>query len=125
MTTNEVSKFKKVLEANVIELSFSTRRRDAIRIEKSAEELESILGAAQREMAVRNLESDSARLRETRAALLRIQEGTYGICQECEGAISPKRLAALPFAALCIRCQEAADCNCGAQYARPAFAMAA
>lgn len=38
------------------------------------------------------------------AALARIDEGTYGICVECEDKISPKRLEALPFSTLCITC---------------------
>jgi DnaK suppressor protein len=39
-------------------------------------------------------------------ALVRVKEGTYGICQECEEPISPKRLQALPWAKFCVRCQE-------------------
>src|SRR6266481_8285233 len=35
---------------------------------------------------------EKALLREVEEALLRVQEGTYGICQECEEPISPKRL---------------------------------
>jgi len=45
-------------------------------------------------------------LREVEEALLRVQEGVYGICQECEEPISPKRLQALPWAKFCVRCQE-------------------
>src|SRR5262245_102621 len=82
-------------------------------------------GAVQRELAVRTLEAMSANERDIRAALRRFQEGTYGICEECQETISPKRLAALPSAALCIRCQEAMDCRCGAASIRPKLAMAA
>jgi len=45
-------------------------------------------------------------LREVEEALLRVKEGTYGICQECDEPISPKRLQALPWAKFCVRCQE-------------------
>ena len=45
-------------------------------------------------------------LREVEEALLRVEEGTYGICQECEEPISAKRLQALPWAKFCVRCQE-------------------
>lgn len=125
MTKSEVNQFRKVLTARVIELNSATRRRDAIVIEKSAEDLESRIRAVEREVAVRTLESDAAKLREASAALERIQDGTYGICLDCEEAISPRRLAALPWASLCIRCQEAVDCDCGANHGRPVFAMAA
>jgi DnaK suppressor protein len=45
-------------------------------------------------------------LREVEEAMSRVKEGTYGICQECEEPISPKRLQALPWAKFCVRCQE-------------------
>lgn len=125
MTQTEEKKIRSILETRAIELSAATARRDAIVIEKSAESLESRLQAVEREFAVRTLEAGSTKLREVRAALERLREGTYGICVECEERISAKRLAAMPSAALCIRCQEAADCRCGALNASPLLAMAA
>lgn len=38
-------------------------------------------------------------------ALARLDNGTYGICLDCGGAISAERLEALPYAELCINCQ--------------------
>lgn len=40
-------------------------------------------------------------------ALEMINDGTYGICVDCEGAISEKRLKSFPNATRCISCQEA------------------
>lgn len=48
------------------------------------------------------------RLKQIDAALARLAEGSYGICLDCEGPISPKRLAAIPSAERCIACQERA-----------------
>ena len=121
MTKIEVIQLRKSLEAKAIEFENSTRRRDGILIEGSADELDRVIGAAERELAVRNLDAASVKHRETRAALHRIREGTYGICAECEEPISAKRLAAVPWAALCIHCQEATDRGSG----RPTFAKAA
>jgi DnaK suppressor protein len=45
-------------------------------------------------------------LREISAALLRIDEGSYGTCPECDEPISAKRLDALPWARFCVKCQE-------------------
>jgi len=45
-------------------------------------------------------------LREVEAAIRRIEQGTYGVCHECEEPISPKRLDALPWAKYCVKCQE-------------------
>ncbi|MBI3921662.1 MAG: TraR/DksA C4-type zinc finger protein [Armatimonadetes bacterium] len=38
-------------------------------------------------------------------ALRKIHEGTYGICDICEGKIAKARLEALPHATLCLKCQ--------------------
>ena len=109
MRQSEVSRFRRVLEAKVIEFGGSARRREAICIEQSADAIETLHAAGERELAVRTLEAESARLRHARYALERIDQGTYGICAECEEPISPARLAALPWAERCIRCQHAAD----------------
>ena len=43
-------------------------------------------------------------IREIRAALSKIDAGTYGICASCGGKIARKRLEALPYATTCIDC---------------------
>jgi RNA polymerase-binding transcription factor DksA len=55
--------------------------------------------------------SDSleARLATVEAALERLDDGTYGICSECQSEIPPRRLQALPFAVLCVQCQSLED----------------
>lgn len=47
-----------------------------------------------------------ALLRQVNEALERIDEGTYSVCAGCDQPISPKRLAAVPWAKYCIGCQE-------------------
>ena len=47
--------------------------------------------------------------RRVKAALQRVEEGTYGTCLNCEDAINLKRLQAVPWAELCLRCQERSD----------------
>ena len=42
--------------------------------------------------------------RAIRAALQRIADGTYGMCVKCGEEISPERLEAVPYAALCRNC---------------------
>lgn len=49
------------------------------------------------------------RARTIRDALLRLQDGRYGRCEECGGAIAPARLRALPDATTCLGCQETAE----------------
>lgn len=50
-------------------------------------------------------ERSSAEIREIDRALVRLDEGDYGVCEKCDERISEDRLRALPFAALCARCQ--------------------
>jgi len=42
-------------------------------------------------------------------ALKKMDEGEYGLCEECEEQISLKRLQARPEAQLCIQCKEAQE----------------
>ena len=42
-------------------------------------------------------------------AVRKIEEGTYGICEECGEEISEKRLLVLPAATLCVDCQESRE----------------
>ncbi len=52
------------------------------------------------------IEKHVQELREVAAALDRIREGEYGICEECGGPIGEPRLRANPVARRCVRCQE-------------------
>ena len=45
-------------------------------------------------------------LNEVDAALTRIEEGTYGRCEDCGKAIPAQRLAAIPYALRCVPCEE-------------------
>ncbi|HEX6122686.1 MAG TPA: TraR/DksA family transcriptional regulator [Ktedonobacterales bacterium] len=48
-------------------------------------------------------------LAQVRAALERLDSGTYGKCERCGREIGARRLEALPYATLCIDCQEAVE----------------
>jgi DnaK suppressor protein len=109
MTQTELDKYKAILETKQAELSAGLRNRDDIAIEKTPDALDEVQNAAERELAIRNLDRESNLLRNVRAALHRIEEGTFGTCLHCEEDISIKRLHAVPWAAYCIQCQEIAD----------------
>lgn len=49
-------------------------------------------------------ESERMRLKEVDEALDRIENGTYGICEECGGPIGIKRLEVRPVAKYCVPC---------------------
>src|SRR6201993_1468693 len=109
MNQTELDKYKKILEAKQAELSAGLRNRDDIAIEKTADALDEVQLAGERELAIRNLDRESNMLRNVRGALARIADGSYGICMHCEEDIKPKRLDAVPWTKYCIKCQEAAD----------------
>jgi DnaK suppressor protein len=84
--------FQEILGRKQAELVQVLRNRDGIAIEKSAEQMDEIQYASERDLAIQNVDRETILLRE-----------------ECEWAISPKRLAAVPWASRCIQCQEIAD----------------
>ena len=50
--------------------------------------------------------SEEGTLGEIEQAMIRIEEGAYGHCTECEGKVTKTRLNAIPYAKLCIKCAE-------------------
>ena len=49
-------------------------------------------------------QTDTTKILQIEAALMRISKGTFGICVKCGGAIDARRLNALSTAATCISC---------------------
>ena len=109
MTAVDNERLQNVLRAKELELSRSLRNRDEIVIEKESDDLDAVQLMEERELAIRNLARNSDALRQIRHALSRIGNGTYGVCLHCEEEISPKRMAAVPWAEFCIACQEKRD----------------
>lgn len=107
--STEVRRVEKILEQKHAELARELRNRDGIFIEKSADQMDEIQFASERDLAIRNVDRESRLLRQVKAALRRLQDGSFGTCIDCEAPIGPKRLAAVPWAPRCIQCQEAAD----------------
>ena len=62
--------------------------------------------AFEQEFTLSLMASEEGTLEMIDHALERIRARTYGTCEGCGGVIAKKRLEAIPFAALCIRCAE-------------------
>jgi DnaK suppressor protein len=105
----ELDRFRKTLETRHEELSDGRRNRDVLAIETSPDELDRIQHAQEHDLAMGALDRQSLRLREVIIALERIESGSFGICPNCEEEIGAKRLAAVPWAAFCIVCQEGTE----------------
>jgi RNA polymerase-binding protein DksA len=52
------------------------------------------------------IENEGEEIHEIDAALDRIEDKTFGVCERCSKPISEKRLLAIPYARLCIKCKE-------------------
>ncbi len=66
------------------------------------------------EIALGLVQNQEQLIEEINAALARIDQGTFGICESCHEAISKQRLQALPYARLCIRCAQKLEEQSGA-----------
>lgn len=60
----------------------------------------------EQEFTLSLIENDGGTLALIEASLERIEEGTYGHCEECGVKIPKTRLNAIPYATLCVRCAE-------------------
>jgi DnaK suppressor protein len=109
MYQSELKQFQETIERLIAELERPLYAREEIVLETSADTLDEIVNATNRNLAAQQLELRSSRLRELKSALRRLETGVYGICLECESEIGLKRLKAVPWARYCIVCQELAD----------------
>ena len=63
--------------------------------------------AYDREFSLGLASNDRDLLLQINDALKKIEEGTYGTCEQCKKPVARVRLKALPFARLCLKCQSA------------------
>ncbi len=104
-----IENLKRALLAKAKELRNSQISKEEIAIERNAELLDEIQRTSDREIAMASLTRDWHTTAQVAAALQRIEIGEYGVCAQCEEAISERRLNAIPWAKFCIRCQEQVD----------------
>ncbi|MEW6428015.1 MAG: TraR/DksA C4-type zinc finger protein [Thermodesulfobacteriota bacterium] len=64
-------------------------------------------------LSIRRMESSQDIVKQIDSALLRLREGTYGVCSRCCEEITSGRLQCIPFAKFCVSCQEIVDRNGG------------
>jgi RNA polymerase-binding transcription factor DksA len=55
------------------------------------------------------LKNEERIIEQVRDALTRIDEGTFGVCEECDGDIPGERLDAMPFVRYCVECATKID----------------
>jgi DnaK suppressor protein len=59
-----------------------------------------------REFSLGLVSSERKMLFELGDAFKKIEDGSFGICENCKSPIAKTRLKAIPYARLCVKCQE-------------------
>jgi DnaK suppressor protein len=109
MERAELERFKNTLLDRLHAIEEPLGRREEIAVENTPDAIDAVQNAAERQLAISQLESDSNRLQSIKFALERVADGSYGTCLRCDTEISAKRLNAVPWASHCIKCQDILD----------------
>ena len=106
----ELRRFREILEEKKEELLRNARRTlDAdmtLDTNDLADEMDLASSESLQSFTFRLRGREKIFLKKIDHALAKIDEGTFGICEECEEPIAVKRLEARPETTLCIRCKE-------------------
>jgi DnaK suppressor protein len=116
----ELARFRKELEA-LLAAAAHHGQAAAEDLSASGEELPDPSDRATRESDLESelllADRDRQLVPKIRGALLRIEEGTFGLCASCGQSIGMARLRARPVTDLCIDCQREAEREQGARRA--------
>ncbi len=72
---------------------------------KACDEVDQATDAYDEDLSLEIATKNDEELEEIEAALKKIEDGTYGLCEVCSCRISPSRLKILPFATTCVACR--------------------
>ena len=120
MEAERLEHFRRILETQLRQHSESVRENQANALEFTAEDdgvkdsVDMSLRDVNQEIALRLGERQSQIVADIDQALLRIDEGTYGVCARCGKPISERRLEAVPTARYDAECQAAIEESAGA-----------
>lgn len=122
METSKLEHFKQLLLTELRRHAQHVSEGQAAALDAAGDEAKESADLASRdvieEMALKIGEQESQMVADIDQALLRIEEGSYGICARCEGAIDERRLDAMPTARYDANCQAALETAKG-KNARP------
>src|SRR5438477_7685158 len=109
----ELEKYRRLLEQKKSELSddlAKTRNAEEETTEESTQDIaDKAVSSYTREFLYSLSDADRNTLLQIDQSLVRIEVGTYGQCRNCGSSISEKRLNAVPWAQLCVDCQELSE----------------
>jgi DnaK suppressor protein len=108
MRRRDLNTFRKLLSARLEELLMEAERtKNTVKgsEEPSSDAIEQASDQFDREILLRLRDRESKLMIKIKDVLEKIDNGTFGICEECGEEISLKRLRARPMATLCIECK--------------------
>lgn len=109
MRKETLNRFKKMFTVEKRKLLFSDKiLRDefSVNADDRFDEIDQATTDVEQSMRMRLCNRETLYLKKVEEALLRIEEGTFGLCESCEEDIGLKRLEARPTATLCVSCKE-------------------
>jgi DnaK suppressor protein len=109
MNQRNIARYRRVLQAARAKLMACDHKAGRFDMERTSDPTEEWDIANERDLVSDRLWRRAVLLRQIESALERIAKGEFGACVGCQEPISEKRLVALPWSALCLNCQEAAD----------------
>jgi DnaK suppressor protein len=115
MKSTDAGKRRAALAGKLQELCGLRSQRDELQIEYAADPVDQVRSGQDREIVISRLDQQARSIRDVRTALAKIEDGSYGLCEQCEEPIAAKRLDAVPWARLCVSCQSNAETGGGEQ----------
>ena len=108
MELNDIDRIKECLMQWLVNLSQNSNgllEQWADLSEDLPDSLDKSIMLNEKDLTFQRLSRDGLNIENILRALQKIDEGTYGVCDECDRKIPVKRLIAMPDARLCISCQ--------------------
>jgi DnaK suppressor protein len=112
MNQELIKKFKILFEQQRLNFAFAGKviNQDfAVQSEDLADETDLTSTELETSMRMRLSNREALFAKKIEQALSRIEHGTFGACEDCEGEIELKRLEARPTATLCLSCKEESE----------------
>jgi DnaK suppressor protein len=113
MPKKDMEKYRRLLELKKASLSaelVKTRSAEEETTEEATQDIaDRAVSSYTREFLYSLTDSERVTLLQIDDALARIEEGTYGLCVNCDSPMIEKRLVAVPWTPYCVVCQELAE----------------
>jgi DnaK suppressor protein len=83
------------------------------RTDQTGDSADAAFDSGSEEISTQLAELEARELNQIERALTRLKQGTYGVCEVCQGKIPVARLNALPYSTTCINCQRERESSPG------------